>query len=289
VGKSRLVYEFTHAARRQGWQVLEAASVSYGKATSYEPMIQLLHGHFQIDERDDKQTVGEKVTGRLLSLDRALHPFLPAFLTLLDVPVVDDSWAALEPTERRLQTLEALRRLLFRESQAQPLMLVFEDLHWIDSESQAMLDMLIEGLPSARLLLVVSYRPEYRHMWGGKTYYTQIRVDPLSSTTVERLLDSLLGQAAELDDLKRLLIARTEGNPFFLEESVRALVETGRVVGQPGAYRLSQPIEGLQVPASVQALLASRIDRLSLEDKQLLQAAAVIGIDSPLALLQDIA
>ena len=130
--------------------------------------------------------------------------------------------------------------MLLRESQVQPLLLVFEDLHWIDSETQALLDSLVESLPTARLLLLVNYRPEYQHGWGSKTYYTQLRLDPLPPASADEFLQALLGDDPSLAPLKQLLIARTEGNPFFLEESVRTLVETGVLVGEPGAYRLAQ-------------------------------------------------
>ncbi len=130
-------------------------------------------------------------------------------------------------------------RLLLRESQVQPLLLVFEDLHWIDTETQALLDSLVESLPTARMLLLVNYRPEYEHRWGGKTYYTQLRLDPLPPESAEALLDALLGEDSGLRPLKQLLIERTEGNPFFLEESVRTLVETGALAGERGAYRLA--------------------------------------------------
>jgi predicted ATPase len=171
----------------------------------------------------------------------------------------------------------------------QPLLLVFEDLHWIDAETQVLLDSLVESLPTAQLLLLVNYRPEYQHGWGSKTYYTQLRLDPLSSGSAEALLQGLLGDDSSLAPLQRLLIERTAGNPFFLEESVRTLVEMGVLVGQPGAYRLAKPIESLQVPATVQAVLAARIDRLPAEAKRLLQTAAVIGTEVPLPLLQTIA
>ncbi len=171
----------------------------------------------------------------------------------------------------------------------QPLLLVFEDLHWIDAETQALLDSLIDSLPTARLLLLVNYRPEYQHGWGSKTYYTQLRLDPLPPASAEAVLDALLGPDPGLAPLKQLLIARTEGNPFFLEESVRTLVETGVLVGEPGAYRLAQSLPTIQVPATVQAILAARIDRLPAEEKQLLQAAAVIGTEVPFPLLQAIA
>ena len=170
----------------------------------------------------------------------------------------------------------------------QPLLLVFENLHWIDAETQAVLDSLIESLPTARLLLLVNYRPEYQHGWGSKTYYTQLRLDPLPPASAEELLQALLGDDPSLVPLKRLLIERTEGNPFFLEESVRALVETGVLVGERGAYRLAKSLDSLQVPATVQAVLAARIDRLPPEEKRLLQTAAVIGTEVPFALLQAI-
>ncbi|MFQ5831013.1 MAG: hypothetical protein ACE5JD_17970, partial [Candidatus Methylomirabilia bacterium] len=230
--------------------------------------------------------IHEKVTGKLLTLDRALEPALPAFLSLLDVPVEDPHWQDLHPAQRRQRTLDAIKRLLLRESQVQPLCLVFEDLHWIDSETQVVLDSLIESLPTARLLLLVNYRPEYQHGWGSKTYYTQLRIDPLPPESAEELLQGLVGKAAELQPFRQLLIERTEGNPFFLEESVRTLVETQVLVGERGAYRLAKPVQTIQVPATVQAVLAARIDRLSPEDKRLLQSASVIGEDVPFPLLQ---
>ena len=210
-------------------------------------------------------------------------------MTLLEVAVDDNAWQGLEPAERRRRTLEAVKRILLRESQVQPLVVVFEDLHWIDSETQAFLDSLIESLPTARFLLLVNYRPEYQHGWGSKSYYSQIRIDPLPPESAMEVLSALLGDDRALVPLKDLLIARTEGTPFFLEESVRTLVEMNVLAGERGNYRLAKPIESIQVPASVQAVLAARIDRLTLEAKQLLQCASVIGKDFPFALLHGVA
>ena len=201
----------------------------------------------------------------------------------------DSPFRSLDPPQRRQRLLQALKRVLLRESQVQPLLLVFEDLHWIDTETQALLDSLVESLPTARLLLLVNYRPEYQHSWGSKTYYTQLRLDPLPPASADELLQALLGDDPSLAPLKQLLIARTEGNPFFLEESVRTLVETGVLVGERSASRLAQALPTIQVPATVQAVLAARMDRLPPEDKRLLQTAAVIGTEVPLALLQTIA
>jgi predicted ATPase len=194
----------------------------------------------------------------------------------------------LEAPQRRQRALEALKRVLLRESRVQPLLLVCEDLHWIDAETQALLDTLVESLPTARLLLLVNYRPEYQHGWGSKTYYTQVRLDPLPSASADALLQALLGDDPSLAGLKRLLIERTEGNPFFLEEGVRALVETGILAGEPGAYRLTRPLPDIAVPATVQAVLAARIDRLPPDAKRLLQTASVIGTEVPFPLLQTV-
>jgi len=289
VGKSRLFHEFIYSHRTEGWLILEAASVSYGKATVYFPVIDLLKNYFKIQDRDDHREIRQKVIGKLLALDRTLEPTLPAFFALLDVPVEDPEWQAVHPPHRRQRTLDAMKRLLLRESQVQPLLVVFEDLHWIDSETQAVLDSLVESLPAARIFLLVNYRPEYRHAWGSKTYYTQVRIDPLPPKSAEELLEALLGTDTGLGPLKRLLVERTEGNPFFLEESVRTLVETKALVGERGAYGLARPLAGIQVPATVQAVLAARIDGLPPEEKRLVQTAAVIGKDVPFSLLQAIA
>lgn len=289
VGKSRLYWEFTHSHRTEGWLIAESGSVSYGKATAYLPIIELLRTYFQVESRDDARRIREKVTGKVFSLDRALEPFLPAYLALLDAPSDDPQWDRLDPPHRRQRTLDGVKRLLLRESQVQPILVMFEDLHWIDAETQAFLDSLVESLPTARLLLLVNYRPEYEHRWGGKTYYRQLRIDPLPAESAEELLLGLLGDDPGLPPLKRLLIEQTEGNPFFLEESVRTLVETGALAGERGAYRLEKPVPSLQIPATARAILTARIDRLSPGDKRLLQAASVVGKDVPFALLQAIA
>jgi tetratricopeptide (TPR) repeat protein len=289
VGKSRLVYECVHTHQTQGWLVLESASVSYGKATPYFPVLDLLRCYARVDERDDTRTIRARVTGQLLTLDETLQDVIPPLLTLLDALPDDSPFLRLDPPQRRQRTLAALKRVLLRESQVQPVLVVFEDLHWVDSETQALLDSLVESLPMARLLLLVNYRPEYQHSWGGKTFYTQLRLDPLPPASAAEVLQALLGDDAGLTPLTQLLIARTEGNPFFLEESVRTLVETGLLVGVPGAYRLAQPLATFHVPATVQAVLAARIDRLPPEEKRLLQTAAVIGTEVPMPVLQAIA
>ena len=250
-------------------------------------MIDLLKGYFKIGDRDDHREMRDKVLGRVLGLDRALEPLLPPLLALLDVPVDDAAWTALDPPQRRRLTLDALKRLLLREAQVQALLVVFEDLHWVDGETQALLDSLVESLGSARLLLLVNYRPEYEHRWGSKTAYSQLRLDSLPAESTKELLAGLLGPDPGLAPLMQMLVKR--GNPFFLEETVRTLVETGALVGERGAYRFTRPVDTLRVPSTVQTILAARIDRLPAEEKQLLQAAAVIGKGFPYSLLAAIA
>jgi class 3 adenylate cyclase/tetratricopeptide (TPR) repeat protein len=287
VGKSRLVYEFTHSHRLHGWLTFESASVSYGKATSYLPVIDLLKGYFKIQDGDDLREIREKVTGKLLTLDESLKPTLTALLALLDALVDDVGWQTLDPGQRRQRTLDAVKGLLLREAREQPLLVIFEDLHWIDGETQALLDNLVDSLSSARLLLLVNYRPEYQHTWGSKTSYSQMRLDALPAQSAGELLEALLGNDPGLAPLKQLLVKR--GNPFFLEETVRTLVEAKALDGSRGRYRLTQPLQALQLPPTVQTILAARIDRLSSEDKRLLQTASVVGKDVPFGLLQAIA
>jgi class 3 adenylate cyclase/predicted ATPase len=285
-GKSRLFRQFTDSSRGLGWRVIQSGSVSYGAATSYLPVVELLRAYFELGARDEPRAVSDAVRARLRALDERLEPALAALLWLLDVPVDDPGWQRLDPSQRRLQTLDGVKRLLLRESLAAPLIVVVEDLHWIDAETQALIDGLVESLAAARVLLLVNYRPEYRHGWSGRASYRQLRMDPLPPERSEELLEALLGDASDLTSLKRLLGERTEGNPFFLEESVRTLVETGVLVGDSGAYRPAGAIDTIQVPATVQAVLAARIDRLPPEEKRLLQSAAVVGHEVSFAILQ---
>ena len=288
VGKSRLFYEFIRSHRTQGCLVLESSSVSYGKATAFLPLIDLLKAYFKIADRDDTRTIRAKVTGNVLTLDEALRDSVPPVLWLLDALPDNHELHDAEPSRRRRLTLDAVKRILLRESRSQPLVLVFEDLHWIDADTQALLDSLVESIPTSPILLAVNYRPEYGHEWGGKTYYQQLRIDVLPPDTAEAMLEPLLGDDPGLAPLRQILIARTEGNPLFLEESVRALVETHVLEGERGAYRLGRDPMGIQVPSTVQAILAARIDRLGPEDKALLQTASVIGKDVPWVLLVEV-
>ena len=270
VGKSRMVYEFVQSHRTKGWLVLESASVSYGKATPYSPIIGLLKRYVHAEEEDDSRAIRAKVTGQILNLDESLQETIPALLFLMDTLAEDSPFLQLDPMQRRENILNSIKRVLIRESRRQPLLVVFEDLHWIDSETQVLLDILIESLPTAPLLLLVNYRPEYRHNWASKSYFTRLRLDPLPPASADVFLQSLLGNDYSLQPLKQLLVGRTEGNPFFLEECVRTLVGTGALAGEPGAFRLVHVLPEIHVPATVQVLLAARMDRLPPAEKRLL-------------------
>jgi predicted ATPase len=175
--------------------------------------------------------------------------------------------------------------MLLRESLNQPLMLIFEDLHWIDGETQALLNLLADGIANARVLLMVNYRPEYHHEWGNRTYYTQLRLAPLSKQSAEEMLTALLGDAVELAPLKRMVVEKTEGNPFFIEEIVQGLFEEGALV-RNGTIKVARSFSQLRIPPTAQGVLAARIDRLAAGQKELLQTLAVMGREFPLGLIR---
>jgi len=287
VGKSRLFLEFK-ATSQSGWMVLETFSVSHGKASAYLPVIDLLRNYFGIASDDDERTRREKVTGRVLALDRSLEDTLPYLFSLLGIVEGDDPLEQMDGQARKRRTLEAIKRILLRESLNQPVMVIFEDLHWIDSETQMLLNLLADSIGTAKLLLLVNYRTEYSHQWNSKTYYTQLRLDPLGKESADEMLTALLGDGKDLLPLKRLIIERTEGTPFFMEEMVQVLFEDG-VLQRNGTVKLAKSMNAVKVPATVQAILASRIDRLPPDEKELLQTLAVIGREFALSLVRRVA
>ncbi|HKN59652.1 MAG TPA: adenylate/guanylate cyclase domain-containing protein [Candidatus Acidoferrales bacterium] len=287
VGKSRLIFEFK-AVSQSGWMVLEAFSVSYGKASAFLPLTELLRNCFEINSEDDERKQREKITGRVLAVDRSLEDTLPYLFALLGLTEEKGPLAQMDAQIRQRRTLDAVKRLLIRESLKQPLMLIFEDLHWIDTETQALLNLLADSIATARVLLLVNYRPEYTHSWGSKTYYTQLRLDALGGETAHEMLGSILGEGKDLLPLKRLIIERTDGNPYFMEEIVQALFEGGVLV-RNGTVKLAKSMSEVKVPATIQAVLTSRIDRLSPAAKDLLQTVAVIGKEFSLRLAAEVA
>ncbi len=311
IGKSRLVHEFTRNQLPSDWLVLQGSSVSYGTAAPYFPLTEMLRHYFQINERNGRKGLQERVAMHVLELDSTLKSFIPPILSVLgalprenqgpafgsrdwlshqeDLIATVKHFGMMDPQRRRRHTLNALKRILIRESQRQPLVLVLEDLHWIDGETQAFLDRFVDDLQLTRILLLVDYRPEYRNSWNDKTYYTEFRLDPFQPASSEELFQHLLGPNTDLVPLKKTLIERTAGNPFFAEESVRSLVEAGVLIGKKGAYRPDLSINEISIPSTVQNLLADRIDRLALEEKRILQIASVIGAIVPFTLLRAVA
>jgi class 3 adenylate cyclase/predicted ATPase len=304
VGKSRLFYEFVGAysnapLRVHGGLVLSASSVSHGKASPYLSVIELLKSYFDISAGDEERKRREKVGGKVLMLDRNLEDTLPYLFSLLGIEEQSSPLQQMDPQIRRDRTLTAVKKLFLRESLNQPLLLLFEDLHWIDSETQGVLDVLSESVASARILLLTNYRPEYRHEWGSKTYYTQLRLAPFGEAEAEEFLDVLLGATAEtvsapsLQALKQQVLQKTEGSPFFMEEVVQTLVEDGTLSGEYGHYQLAPHASThqaftLHLPLTVQGILAARIDRLAPDEKVFLQQLAVIGRAFSLELVRQI-
>jgi hypothetical protein len=241
VGKSRLFYEFK-ATSQSGWMVLETFSISHGKSSAYLPVIDLLHGYFKILPEDDTRTRREKTNGRVITLDRVLEDALPYLFGLLGLAEGDDPLAGMDAQVRPRRTLDAIKRIILRESLNQPLMVIFEDLHWIDEETQAFLNLLVESIGNAKVLLLVNYRPEYTHQWNSKTYYTQLRLDPLGRESAEEMLSALLGDGQALLPLKRLIIERTAGPSLSAQWECRArnrLPETRRRSGRR-AFRVGR-------------------------------------------------
>jgi class 3 adenylate cyclase/tetratricopeptide (TPR) repeat protein len=286
IGKSRLVLEFTRSEPAVGGLVLECGTVSYGRTTAYLPLMDLLRRYFALQDGDTSSAVQERLTKVLhpLGLVDTITPLLALFAALPE----ESPFPTYDPLRRREMTHEALERLIFRLSQAKPVLLIVEDLQWVDAETQGFLDRLVDGLAAARLHLLVTYRAEYHDNWAGKGHYRQVRLEPLARASADRLLDAILGDHPDLSPLKQQLIDRTDGNPFFLEESVRGLVSSGSLTGEPTRYRVEGAIDP-HVPATIQAVLAARIDRLPAEQKSLLQCASVIGKEVPLVLLEAIA
>jgi tetratricopeptide (TPR) repeat protein len=286
VGKSRLFYEFK-ATSALGWMVLDALSISHGKASAYLPVIDLLRNYFEIAVTDDERKRREKVAGKIAILDRSLEDTLPYLLSLLGIVDGDDPLAQMDAHVKKRRTLEAIKRILLRESLNQPLMVVFEDLHWMDGESEALLNLLADSIGTSRILLLVNYRPEHSHKWGSKTYYTQLRLDPLGKESAEEMLSTLLGSDATVVPLKRVIAEKTEGNPLFMEEICLSLFEDG-TLARDGGVKLAKPLTSLRIPPTVQGIIASRIDRLPADEKDLLQAVAVIGSEFKLSVVRSV-
>lgn len=288
VGKSRLMHEFVHSDQAAGWLVLESNTTSYEHATPYLPITELLRDYFKLDAHEDVQSIREKVSGKILTLNPSLQDAVLPVLDLLNALDEDHPFRALDPEQHRQNTYQAVIRLLLSENRVQPMIAIFEDLHWYDSLTLGLLNELAVRAQEARILLVVSYRPEFQDGWKHRPNYRQLHLNPLASENLAALLAALLGANPNLQIIKNFLMQRASGNPFFVEELVRALAENGVIVGSRSNYRLAKPLVGHEIPPTVQAVLAARIDALPSAEKRLLQEASVIGQDVLFALLHAI-
>ncbi|MDE2049253.1 MAG: AAA family ATPase, partial [Betaproteobacteria bacterium] len=287
VGKSRLCHEFKAMAARD-CLVLECTLQSYGRGTAYQPLIDLLKTYFQVGAADGDRGIVEKVTGRVLALDRRLDDTLPFLLSLLGAPGADAPLQMMDQQVRRQRTFDALQRLILRLAVDQPVLMMMEDLHWLDDETRRFLASLAPVLHDARILLLVNYRPEQAPLWDESTGYSELRLEALAEQDASALLRALLGDDPALDELKRMVVDKTQGNPFFMEEYVRSLFDQGALV-RGATITLQRPIAAIQMPATVQGVLAARIDGLHPDDKAFLQLLAVLGAAAPLRLIEHLA
>ena len=288
-GKSRLCFEFSERCRARGVSVNVAHAVSHGKSIPLLPVLHLLRETFGISERESEQTARDKIAGRMLLLDEGLRDVLPLMFEFLGVPDPERPAPPQDPEIRQKQLFEVLARLTQARSRREPAVFLFEDLHWLDAASEDFLANLVESVPSTRTLLLVNFRPEYQAPWVHRSYYQQLPLVPLGDEAVDELLGHLLGRDPSLAGLTELVRERTGGNPFFVEEVVHALVESGGLEGSRGAYRLVEPVHELALPETVESLLAARIDRLPEREKQLLQSASVLGKTFARAVLERVA
>jgi tetratricopeptide (TPR) repeat protein len=277
VGKSRLCNEFVERARRQGIPVYEAQGQAHGREIPFLPVLQMMRSYFAIAESDTDQQAREKIAGRMLLLDDAFAEGLPLLFDFLAVPDPHRPAPRMDPDARQRALLEMVKRLLHAGTQSNPGIYLLEDAHWFDPGTEIFLTQFVEALPGSRTLAITNFRPEYSAPWMRKSYYRQISLAPLGAEAIKALLAELLGEDPSLNGLPDLIQERTAGNPFFIEEVVRALAESGNIEGKRGAYRLVRPVDQAGVPATVNTILAARIDRLSEREKSLLQSAAVIG------------
>jgi class 3 adenylate cyclase len=285
-GKSRLCFEFLERCRARGMNVLVGRAVAHGKNIPYLPILEVFRGYYGITEADSDQAVREKIAGRLVQTDESLRDLLPVVFEFFGVTDPKRPPARMDPEAKLRQLFATLRKEVREGEAANRLVILIEDLHWMDAGSEAFLQQWVDAIAGSRSLLIVNFRPEYHATWSAKSYYRQIPLASLGPEAVREMLGDLLGNDASVNGLVESIYARAAGNPFFTEEIVQSLVESGALQGTRGSYRLVKPIERLQMPTTVQALLAARIDRLGEREKFVLQSAAVIGKDFSEPILQ---
>ncbi|WP_458757649.1 AAA family ATPase [Afipia sp. TerB] len=287
-GKSRFVHEMLHTPAASTWTILRTTNASYTRNTPYLAFSNLIRTWCEIPEEANPDDIERRVRAKLSALGADLVSALPAILSLLDIPVKDTEWQSLEPTARRHRILTAAKNMVLRAASAHPLLLWVEDMQWTDAETRALLDEIANAIDTIPLLIILTYRPEYEHKWAGKDFYRTIEIKAFHQDAADEMVRNLLGDDESNSPLCELVVRRTDGIPLFIEETIRSLVEKNILSGHIGDYKLCGNIDDIRIPESIQAVLASRIDRLTSEQRSLLQTASVIGADVQVTLLEKI-
>jgi len=288
VGKSRLILEMRNRLRKKKYTWLEGRCIHYGSSMAYLPILDILKSYFEIIEGDREFIIKKKINDKIVDLDKKLSTVIPPFQDLLSLEVDDETFTRLEPKKKRERTFESLRDLFIRQSQNAPLILVMDDLQWIDKTTEEFLNYLIYWLGNTCIMLILLYRPEYTHQWGNKSYYTKIGLDQLGTASSAELVQAILEGGEVVPELRELILSRTTGNPLFMEELTHTLIENGTIQKKNNTYVLSRKTADIQVPDTIQGIIAARMDRLEDNLKQTMQVASVIGRDFAFRILQTI-
>jgi len=288
VGKSRLLLECRNRLPQDEFSYFEGRCIHFGGAMAYLPILDILRSYFGVEEGENEVVIKKRMVERIFQLDEKLQGILTPLHDILSLKVEDEAYLKLEPKQRRERIFEGLRNLFVRESQNRPLVLVIEDLHWIDKTSEEYLDYLIGWLASTRILLILLHRFEYTHRWGSKSYFNRIGLDQLSLKSSAELVEAILERGEVAPELRELILNRASGNPLFMEELTYTLLENGSIQRKDNQYILNRKPSDIQIPDTIQGIIAARIDRLEENLKKIMQVASVIGREFAFRILQAI-
>ena len=287
-GKSRLVHEFLQSPQLSDWTVLKTAATAYRRGTPYLAISNLLRSWCEIPEQASPAEAKRRLQDALATLPAGSSTYVPALQSLLELPVEDADWPTLDPAVRRQRMMSTVKDLFLRCAENRPLLLWFEDMQWTDDETQDVVERLVDSIGAGRLFVILTCRLEYDPKWASKDCFTAVHLDPLEANAADQLVRALLGNNAANAELRALIVERTEGTPLFIEETIRTLVESGVLRMRTGGYELTREIREIQIPETVQSVIAARIDSLSPKRKSLLQIVSVIGSEIPIMLLRDV-
>jgi predicted ATPase len=288
VGKSRFILEFENRLPKGEFTFIEGRCLQYGGSIVYAPILEILRTYFEIKEGDPEVLIKKKIRKKTLQLDEKFQGILPPFHELFSLTVEDEAYQKFGSIQKREKTFEALRDLLVRESQNRPVILVVDDLHWIDKTSEEFLSYLIESLVNTHILLIILYRPEHTHTWGSKSYYSQIGLNQLTSQSSAELIRTILNDCEVEPALESFILDRSAGIPFLIEELTRSLLENGSIQRENNLCYLARAPQDIEVPDTIQGIIAARMDRLEDNLKRTMQVASVIGKHFAFRILQTI-